>query len=529
MKVNAGLLIIATICIIAWNSTSKHSITDYGAIADGKTNNAISIQKAIDEVSKNGGGQVIVPPGNFLTSTIFLKSGVDLHLEAGACLMGPSDRNAYKLERAGLIEAKNQQNISISGSGIIDGQAHELMLDILKKLRSGEMKQDTLWRVKRPEEGCRTVILSIDTCSNIRISGITLKNSSGWVQNFTACTNLLIDGITVQSTAYWNNDGIDITDCKKVKIINCFINSGDDGICLKSSNPNSNCEDIYIDSCTVRSSASAFKMGTASAGGFRNIKVRNLQVFDTYRSAIAIESVDGGVVENVDIQNVTARNTGNAIFIRRGRRNKTGKVGTLKGIYIANIKVETPLYKPDQGYPLEGPPDHLKPGQDKMPKRPGQFHIYGHPFLPYNLIPSSIVGLPGYPVENVTIENIELSYGGRSSKEIAYIPLSSITSISENETNYPEFSMFGELPSWGFYVRHAEGIKMKNIKLSYVEDDFRPALVFDDVKGVALEDVTIPKAIELPVALFNNTTSIALKNMKLPVSEEKGVMQTNYK
>jgi polygalacturonase len=105
MKVNAGLLIIATICIIAWNSTNKHSITDYGAIADGKTNNAISIQKAIDEVSKNGGGQVIVPPGNFLTSTIFLKSGVDLHLEAGACLMGPSVRNAYKLERAGLIEA----------------------------------------------------------------------------------------------------------------------------------------------------------------------------------------------------------------------------------------------------------------------------------------------------------------------------------------------------------------------------------------------------------------------------------------
>jgi hypothetical protein len=528
MKINAGLFIIAIVFIIGWSQKNKNSITDYGAIADGKTNNAVSIQRAIDQVAKNGGGQVIVPPGNFMTGTIFLKSGVDLHLEAGACLMGPTNRNDYTDERAGLIEAKHQKNISISGSGVIDGQAHELMLDIFKKLRSGEMKQDTLWLVKRPEGG-RTVILSIDTCTNVRISGVTLKNSSGWVQNFTECTNVIINGITVQSTAYWNNDGIDITDCKKVRITNCFINSADDGICLKSSNSNSICEDVYIDSCTIRSSASAFKMGTASAGGFRNIKVRNLQVFDTYRSAIAIESVDGGVVENVDIQNVTARNTGNAIFIRRGRRNKTGKVGTLKGVYIANVKVETPLYKPDQGYPIEGPPDHLKPGVDKMPKRPGHFHIYGHPFLPYNLIPSSIVGLPGYPVENVTIENVELSYGGRSSKEIAYIPLNSITSIPENETNYPEFSMFGELPSWGFYVRHAEGIKMKNIKVSYVEDDFRPALVFDDVKGVALEDVTIPKAIELPVALFNNTTSIALKNMQLPVSEEKGVMKTNYK
>jgi hypothetical protein len=127
------------------------------------------------------------------------------------------------------------------------------------------------------------------------------------------------------------------------------------------------------------------------------------------------------------------------------------------------------------------------------------------------------------------IDQVAKNGEARSSKEIAYIPLNSITSIPENETNYPEFSMFGELPSWGFYVRHAEGIKMKNIKLSYVEDDFRPALVFDDVKGVALEEVTIPKAIELPVALFNNTTSIALKNMQLPVSEEKGVMKTNYK
>ena len=529
MKLNVWALIIGIFFIAGCNQKIKNSITSFGAIADGKTNNAVAIQRLIDKVSANGGGQVIIPPGNFVTGTIYLKSGVDLHLAAGACLMGSTDRKDYKNEGAGLIEAKNQTNISISGSGVIDGRAQELMLDILQKLRSGEIEQDNMWRVKRPGEGVRTVILAIDYCTNVTVSGITLKNSSGWVQNYTECTNLIIDGITVQSTAYWNNDGIDITDCKKVRITNCFINSADDGICLKSSNPNSGCEDVYIDSCKIRSSASAFKMGTASAGGFRNIKVRNLEIYDTYRSAIAIESVDGGVVENIDIQNIVARNTGNAIFIKRGQRNKSRKVGTLKGIHIANVKVEVPLNKPDQGYPVEGPPDHLKPGIDKMPKRPGSFHIYGHPWLPYNLIPSSIVGLPGYPVENVTIENVEISYGGRSSKEIAYIPLNAITSVPENESNYPEFSMFGELPSWGFYVRHAEGIKMKNVKVFYLEDDFRPALVFDDVKGVALENFTVPKAIELPVALFNNTTGIALKNLKFPVSEENGVMITNYK
>ncbi|MCX6326923.1 MAG: glycosyl hydrolase family 28 protein [Bacteroidia bacterium] len=527
MKTRWPILILLLCSAIGCKTKNENLITSYGAIADGKTNNAAYIQKAIDEISASGGGRLIVPPGNFMTGTIFMKSGVDLHLEQGACLLGSPDLSDYGNDRRALIRAKNQTKVSISGTGILDGQGQELMLDVFQKLRSGEIKEDTIWLVKRP--GHRAMILAIDSCSEINVSGITLKDASGWVQDYRECNNVIIHGITVQSTAYWNNDGLDITDCQNVRITNCFINSADDGICLKSENPNSLCENVWIDSCTVRSSASGFKMGTASTGGFKNIKVRNLTVFDTYRSAIAIESVDGGVLENIDIQNVVAKNTGNAIFIRRGHRNQESKVGTLKGVYIANIKAEIPLYKPDQGYPIEGPPDHLRPGEDKMPKRPSHFHIYGHPFLPYNLIPSSIVGIPGYPVQDVTIENVEISYGGMASKEIAYIPLNKITSIPENEANYPEFSMFGELPSWGFYVRHAEGVKMKNVKVSYVEDDFRPAFVFDDVKGIEMVGVDIPAVKELPVVLFNNSSDITTKNLMIPVSQEKGVIKTNLK
>ncbi|MDP3912225.1 MAG: glycoside hydrolase family 28 protein [Bacteroidota bacterium] len=523
--------IISLLLNVAIGCTTKKEnlITSYGAIADGQTNNATFIQKAIDEASAAGGGQVIVPPGNFRTGTLFLKSGVDLHLELGASLLGPHNPNEYTNEgRPALIYAKDQQNISISGEGIIDGQGQELMLDIFRKLRSGELKQDTIWLVKRPEVG-RALIVLFHSCTNVKVTGVTLKNASNWVQDYRECDGVTIDRITVQSTAYWNNDGLDITDSKNVRITNCFINASDDAICLKSENPNSMCENVFIDSCTVRSSASGLKLGTASSGGFKNIKVRNLTVFDTYRSAIALESVDGGILEDIDIQNVTAKNTGNAIFIRLGHRNIDGKPGTLKRIYIANVKAETPLYKPDQGYPIEGPPDHLKPGVDKMPKRPSHFHIYGHPFLPYNLIPSSIVGIPGHPVQDVTLENIEISYGGMSNKEIAHIQLKNITSVPENKANYPEFSMFGELPSWGFYVRHAEGIKMKNVKVNYLKDDFRPALVFDDVKGLELADIDIPTAKEMPVVMFNNTSDLTLNNLKMPVSEDKGILKTSYK
>jgi hypothetical protein len=382
--------------------------------------------------------------------------------------------------------------------------------------------------VKRPNVG-RALVVLMQSCTDARVTGITLKNASNWVQDYRDCSNVTIDRVTVQSTAYWNNDGLDVTDSKNVRITNCFINSTDDAICLKSERPGSSCENIWIDSCTVRSSANGFKIGTASTGGFRNIKVRNLTVFDTYRSAIAIESVDGGFCDSIDIRNVVATNTGNALFIRRGHRNTAGEVGTLNGVYIAHVKADIPLYKPDQGYPIEGPPDHLKPGIDKMPRRPSHFHIYGHPFLPYNLIPSSIAGIPGYPVQDVTLEDIELTYGGRASKEIAWIPPGSVTSVEENIAGYPEFSMFGELPAWGFYLRHAEGINMKDVKIKYKEVDFRPAVVSDDVKGLTLNNIDIPTASEMPVLHFNATSDLVFSNLKMPVSEEKGILRTSYK
>lgn len=522
MKLLVPFFLVCTLSVFA--QPKDQIITKFGAIADGKTNNAKIIQRIIDNVSAAGGGRVVIPAGNFMSGTLFLKSNVELHVALGARLLGPTNRNDYSIMsgRPAMIMAKNQHHVSITGPGIIDGQGQELMLDIFQKLRSGEMQQDSIWLVKRP--GGRTMILNFESCTVVTVSGVTLKNATDWVQDYVLCDTVNINGITVQSTAYWNNDGIDITDSKNVRITHCFINSSDDGICLKSNNPTSISENIFIDSCTVRSSANGLKFGTASAGVYKNVKVRNLLVYDTYRSAIAIESVDGGSMEQFDIQNVIAKNTGNAIFIRLGHRNTEGKVGMLKNIYIANIKAEIPLLKPDQGYPIEGPPDHLRPGFDKMPVRPSHYHIYGHPYLPYNLVPASIVGIPGYPVQNVTLENIEISYGGRASKQIAYIPLNDIASIPENEANYPEFSMFGELPAWGLYLRHVDGIKLLNVKMSFKEDDFRPAIVADDAKNIKIHQLNIPTAKELPVLYFNNSLDIDIKNISLPFSNEKGII-----
>jgi polygalacturonase len=498
-----------------------------GAIADGETDNAVLLQSVINRVSARGGGRVVIPPGNFMTGPIEMKSGVDLHLKKGARLLGSTLTATYKRYdgRTALIYAKGQRDISITGEGIIDGQGQEYMLDLFRRLRSGEEKQDSAWLYKRP--GGRSLNIWFFNCRNVRVTDVTIKNSSDWVQDYRECDSVVIDRIKVQSTAYWNNDGLDVTDSRNVRITNCFINATDDGICLKSENPKAICENIYIDSNIVRSSASGFKLGTAGHGGFRNITVRNLTVFDTYRSAIALESVDGGVLEDIDIRGVRAYNTGNAIFLRRGHRNVGGTVGTLKRVHISDVVAEIPLLKPDQGYPIEGPPDHLNPGFDRMPIRPSNFHIYGHPFLPYNLIPSSIVGLPGFPVEDVVIENVEITYGGGGNRAVAHIPLEDLGRVPENRANYPEFSMFGELPAWGFYLRHARGIQFRNVKLSYRKDDFRPAVTMDDVQASTFSGLNIPTARELPVVYLHETKEVSLPGLQTVFPLTEAVKRVN--
>jgi hypothetical protein len=517
------ILIFITLLVLMRNGNCQlreYKITSFGAKPDGKTNNAAFIQKAIDEVSANGGGKIIIPAGNFLSGEIYLKSGVELNLEAGAILLGSikltdynttapfSMKNFKQPLPLALIGARDQKNISITGPGIIDGQAGELIKNVFLMMQNGSL-QDPLLLIKSPTtpiqqtlaHASRAKLIEFINCDKIRISGVTLKTSSFWVQNYLKCSNLIIDEIKVESTAYWNNDGIDVTDCKNVTITNCFINASEDGICLKSIDPQNYCENINIANCTIRSSGCAFKLGTWSYGGFKKVTVRDLTVYDTYRAAIAIECVDGGILEDIDVQNVTAKSTGNAIFIRLGHRIANRQVGQLHGIYIANVKVGVPMRKPDLGYPVEGPPINI----------------------PHNVIPSSITGIPGYRVKDVLLENIEIVYSGGASKEIAYIGLDSLKDVPEDESGYPEFSEFGELPAWGFYVRHAEGIEMKNIKLSYLKYDFRPACIFDDVNGLRLDNIQIPTGKELPIILLNDVNKLSLEKIQLPVENERAI------
>lgn len=483
------------------------NIVDYGAVANGRTLNTKAIQAAIDAANEAKGGRVIFPKGKFLAGRIEMKSDVDLYLEEGAVLLGSTNPNDYKAlnsevapvspksddnSQLALILANNANNISLSGKGLIDGQGRALALNIDSLYHLGIIKDPNYNKGNlRPSETVRPKLFLFSQCKNVKIFDLTIKNGACWGLTFELCSNLTITHIALTNRAYWNNDGMDITDCHNVRITNCDVNSADDGICLKSYYPGHFNDSIYIADCAIRSSASAIKFGTASYGGFKNVTIKNIKIFDTFRSAIALESVDGGVIENINIQNINAVNTGNAIFIRLGHR--AGEIpGVVKNIFIKDVKVQVPFGRPDINYDMRGP----------------EVDFFHNPF------PSSIVGMPGYNIENVVLENIEIDYPGRASKGMAYVPLSRLDQVPEKEKSYPEFSVFGELPAWGFYVRHATGLTFTNIKLTLANHDFRPAFIFDDVDSLKMEQIKLPDQRKKEIILYKT------KNTKLDAKAE---------
>lgn len=444
--------------------TTKADIRDFGAVGDGVKMCTVPIQSAIDEVSATG-GVVNFPKGTYLTGSLHLRSHVELHLDSGAVLLGSRFRKDYvRGNWFSLLLANGLKDIAVTGQGTIDGHGKELAQDVLRLVETGEVKiRPGGWR---PSEVDRPQILEIQNCRKVRIAGVSIKNSCCWVQTYRKCDDLRIEGVHVDSKTYWNNDGIDVADCKNVRISGCDIDAADDGICLKSEDSNSCCENVKIEDCRVRSSASAIKFGTASYGGFRNIKVRRISVRDTYRSAVALESVDGGTLENVDVEDINAVNTGNAFFIRLGHRNLKAPPGHVRRLVLRNFDVQVPTGQPDKGYPFQGPPV----------------------LEPHNLTPSSIVGHRDDPIEDVSLENISIRFGGGGSKAVAY---RTVDQIPERPSDYPDFTMFGELPAWAVYIRHAEGVKIRGMSLRLDRSDYRPALVFDDVNAISIGKMNV--------------------------------------
>jgi hypothetical protein len=438
--ISAGLVWLFTASLV-FGGDNVYDVGDYGARADGKTLCTKAIQKAIDECSSDGGGTVYFPVGTFLSGTIYMKSNVTLRLCEGSKLLGSADLKDYpptvqafrsytdNYTNKSLIYGENLERVTITGRGIIDGQGRAF---------EGPYK-------------VRPYMIRFIQCRNVTVEDVTIRNSPMWVQHYLACDDVRISGITVRSVVNKNNDGINIDSCERVIISDCNIRSGDDAIVLKSTSART-CRNVAVSNCVLSTRCNALKMGTESNGGFENIVITGCSIYDTRLAGIALEIVDGGTMERVVVSNITMNKIGAPIFLRLGNRARPFKkdmekpgIGTLRNVTISNIEATGA-----------------------------------------NVTGCAISGLPEAVIENLTLGNIRLSFAGGGTKEDAG------RAIDEKPEAYPEYSMFGRLPAYGFYCRHVKGLKMLNVQLQLAKGDRRHALVFEDVQDALIDGLDAP-------------------------------------
>lgn len=346
-------------------SINVFNVKSYGAVGDGETDDAIAIQNTIDACNKNGGGRVLLPAGNtFLSSPFDLKSFVEFYVEAGAKLIANPDEKVYtksafranKGEGTIWIGGENIQHVTINGGGVIDGNGISFMGAELDD--SYELKP---FNVVDP----RPHLLTIVGGKNIRIQNLTIQNSAYWTLHLVGCDDVAVSDLTLlNSLKVRNSDGIDIDHSKNVRIANCYIESGDDCICLKNRREYEEfglCENITVSNCTMTSRSCAIKIGSENMDTIRQVVFNNCIIKKSNRG-VGIQHRDEGMVSDVIFSNMIIESQlfsdvwwGKAepIYITAYRRapgnNKdanwrfakgqtVGKVGSVKNIFFANIK-----------------------------------------------------------------------------------------------------------------------------------------------------------------------------------------------
>ena len=502
MKIKGILLILLSTLLATQAFSATFDIKQYGAAGDGKTLDTAAINKAIEAASKAGGGTVLFPAGTYASYSIRLKSDITLYFEQGATLVAaepegekgydPAEPNPTDMYQDfghshwhdSLIWGEKLENISILGPGLIHGKGLDR------------------WDSEKPGRGNK--ILALKLCRNVIIRDVTFLMGGHFCILATGIDNMTVDNIKIDT----NRDGINIDCCRNVRVSNSTVNSPfDDGICLKSSyglgfaraTENvtiTNCQlsgfdpGTFLDGTYQTKETNApdkdgmtgrIKFGTESNGGFKNIAISNCVFY--HCRGLALETVDGGLLEDVTITNITMRDVTTApLFLRLGSRMRGPEgvpVGKLRRVSISNLRV-----------------------YDADPQ-------YG----------SVISGIPGHPIEDIRLSNIRIYYRGGGTKEQAALQ------PPENENEYPEPSMFGPMPSYGFYIRHADGVQMDNVEVSYMTKDQRPAIVLDDVKNAVFHRLRAQHEPDVPTFVLKDVENFSTSQCQVEDTEFEQVKE----
>jgi len=495
-----------------------HDVRAFGATGDGKSLDTPAINRAI-EAAAVAGGTVYFPGGNYLCYSIHLKSKVALYLEQGATIVaadpGADPVQSYDAAESNkpwedyqdyghnhwhnsLIWAEGLSDMAILGPGLIWGKGLS---------RGWPAGRDSGPIAENP--GVANKAIALKNCRNVLLRDFSILHGGHFGILATGVDNFTIDNLKIDT----NRDGIDIDCCRNVRVSNCSVNSPwDDGICLKSSFALGYAratEMVTISNCHLAGSyqegamldgtwkkfpadekvprTGRIKFGTESNGGFKNITVSNC-VFDGCRG-LAIESVDGAVIEDVSVTNLTMRDVFEApIFIRLGARMRGPSgvpVGTIRRVILSDFTCMSASASPR--------------------------------------ISSILAGIPGHPIEDVKISDMMFVHAGGGNAADAQ------KSLPEKEKVYPEPNMFGVTPSQGFFIRHAKGVEVHAIKIEHTSADARSAFVIEDAENAefgrikALTDAGVPTFVLRDVKGFSVYRSKPVPDTELGTVEKRSV------
>lgn len=309
----SALFLLCTTSIA--NEDNKYLITEFGAVGDGKTLNTTAVQAAIDTCALQGGGTIVVPEGIFISGALFLKQGVNLHVQKDGILKGtvnPDDYPQVPTRWEGVecewtsafINAFDMKNVKLTGEGIIDG--------------SGDLWMERFPRNTTELKTGRPRLIGIQNCTNVLVSGLTLKNQACWGLFILYSTDVVVGNLTIRAEHnIISSDGIDIDSGKKIRITGCDIDVNDDCISIKSGKDedgrrvNRPAEDIIIENCMFRYGHGGVAMGSEMSGGIRNVEIRNCIMEADNWAPIRFKSQPsrGGIVENITFRDITLNNT----------------------------------------------------------------------------------------------------------------------------------------------------------------------------------------------------------------------------
>ena len=456
------------------------NVMDYGAVADAITLDSPAVQKAINECNENGGGIVYFPKGIYVLATVFLKSDVHIKFEDGTDILGCLDFYTYAQQEKvtypiyqdqshtyfdlAMFVGKECNNISITGRVNID-------------MRS-VWDEDGVRGESIKHRGPKCI--SLKECNDVLITDIELNNATDLAIYCAGCNNVNIHDVKMRVYI----DGISPDNCKNVNIYKCDIESGDDGIVFKSSytlNRLDVCKNIRVWDCRVKSRCSAIKFGTETNGGFEDINIENIYIYDTRITGIAIESVDGAIIDNISLKNIKMKNTNGLLFIHLGKRMRgpAGReIGEIRNITLENITAEGP-YEPYTCIPANyfdyKANDYLQypwiysssDNKDEKLKSTGRN-------TPWQLS-SNVCGLKEKSLKNITLRNVHFKVAGGVREFEKNVP--------DIAPEYPEIMVYGwTLPAKGIYFRYVDGLILDNVTVESYNADARKDFVFENVK-----------------------------------------------